>query len=126
MADADAAAAQFVDRYYQLFDEDRKSLAQLYRDSSILSFEGDQVVGTTAIVEKLVSLPFQKVHLASKVTQVSIGTVRSVAVSVAGALIVDDSPNPLQFSQIFHLIAEGDTFYIFNNILQLGLPGTHE
>ncbi|KAJ7460947.1 hypothetical protein B0H11DRAFT_1736406 [Mycena galericulata] len=120
-ANIDAVAGQFVDYYYQTFDSDRKNLAPLYRDTSMLTFEGDQIAGTAAIVEKLASLPFQKVQhkVTTKDAQPSSGTVASLLVSVTGMLVVDDSPNPLQFSQIFHLIPEGGSYYVFNDIFRL-------
>ncbi|KAJ7497167.1 hypothetical protein FB451DRAFT_1210376 [Mycena latifolia] len=120
-ANIDAVAGQFVEYYYQTFDSDRKNLAQLYRDSSMLTFEGDQIAGAAAIVEKLVSLPFEKVQhkVTTKDAQPSSGTVASLLVSVTGMLVVDDSPNPLQFSQIFHLIPEGGSYYVFNDIFRL-------
>ncbi|KAF7330396.1 Nuclear transport factor 2 [Mycena venus] len=121
MADIDAVAGQFIDFYYQTFDTNRASLSALYRDNSMLSFEGSQIAGTSAIVEKLVSLPFQTVQhkVTTKDAQPSSSTVASLLVSVTGMLVVDDSPNPLQFSQVFHLIPEGNSYYVFNDIFRL-------
>ncbi|KAF7327541.1 Nuclear transport factor 2 [Mycena kentingensis (nom. inval.)] len=115
MADINAVAGQFVDFYYQTFDTNRANLLSLYRENSMLSFEGAQTGGVTAIVEKLVGLPFQKVEhkVTTKDAQPSSPTVASLLVSVTGLLVVDDSPNPLQFSQVFHLIPEGDTYYVY-------------
>ncbi|KAJ6606411.1 hypothetical protein DFH09DRAFT_1120126 [Mycena vulgaris] len=120
-ANIDAVAKQFVDYYYETFDADRKNLAPLYREGSMLTFEGDQIAGAAAIVEKLASLPFQKVQhkVTTKDAQPSSGTVASLLVSVTGMLVVDDSPNPLQFSQTFHLIPEGGSYYVFNDIFRL-------
>ncbi|KAJ7178652.1 hypothetical protein C8R43DRAFT_974122 [Mycena crocata] len=120
-ANIDAVAGQFIDYYYQTFDSDRAGLAALYRDTSMLSFEGAQIAGAAAIVEKLVTLPFQKVQhkVTTKDAQPSSGTVASLLVSVTGMLVVDDSPNPLQFSQVFHLIPEGESYFVFNDIFRL-------
>ncbi|KAJ7674396.1 hypothetical protein B0H17DRAFT_1081888 [Mycena rosella] len=122
MSDINTIASQFVDYYYQTFDADRSGLAQLYRETSMLTFEGAQIAGTAAIVEKLTSLPFQKVQhkVTTKDAQPSSGSVASVLVSVTGMLVVDDSPLPLQFSQVFHLIPEdGNRYYVFNDIFRL-------
>jgi len=120
-ANIEAVASQFVDYYYQTFDSDRKNLAALYRESSMLTFEGDPITGAAKIVEKLASLPFQKVQhkITTKDAQPSSGTVASLLVTVTGMLVVDDSPNPLQFSQIFHLIPEGGSYFVFNDIFRL-------
>lgn len=87
----------------------------------MLTFEGAPIQGDKAIVEKLVNLPFQKVQ--HKVTtidaQPSSPTLASLLVSVTGLLLVDDSPNPLQFSQVFQLIPDGASYYVFNDIFRL-------
>ncbi|KAI0045077.1 nuclear transport factor 2 [Auriscalpium vulgare] len=121
MADINAIAKQFTDFYYTTFDTARANLSSLYRDSSMLSFEGSQIQGVAAINEKLTSLPFERVE--HKVTTLdaqpsSLG-VASLIVSVTGLLLVDDSQNPLQFSQVFQLIPDGGSYYVFNDIFRL-------
>jgi len=121
MADINAVAKQFTDFYYTTFDSTRASLQSLYRDQSMLSFEGSQILGAVAITEKLTGLPFEKVQ--HKVTtldaQPSSPSAASLIVSVTGMLAVDDSPNPLQFSQVFHLIPDGASYYVYNDIFRL-------
>ncbi|KAJ7349085.1 hypothetical protein DFH08DRAFT_135186 [Mycena albidolilacea] len=120
-ANIDAVATQFVEFYYKTFDSDRTQLTSLYRDGSMLTFEGAQIAGATSITDKLVNLPFQKVlhKVTTKDAQPSSSSVASLLVSVTGLLVVDDSPNPLQFSQIFHLMPEGGSYYVFNDIFRL-------
>jgi len=121
MADINTIAQQFTTFYYQTFDANRSNLASLYRDGSMLTFEGAPIQGVGPIIEKLTSLPFQKVQ--HKVTtldaQPSSGATASLIVSVTGLLVVDDSQNALQFSQVFHLIPEGGGYYVFNDIFRL-------
>jgi len=121
MADINSVAKQFTDFYYNTFDRDRAGLAPLYRPESMLSWEGTPIQGVTSIVEKLTTLPFSKVH--HKVTtldaQPSNPSVASLIVSVTGLLLVDDSQNPLQFSQVFQLIPDGTGYYVFNDIFRL-------
>ncbi|EIM89932.1 nuclear transport factor 2 [Stereum hirsutum FP-91666 SS1] len=121
MADATAIAKQFTDFYYTTFDTNRASLQSLYRDVSMLSFEGTAIQGAAPITEKLTNLPFERVQ--HKVTtmdaQPSSPTVASLIVSVTGLLVIDDSPNPLQFSQVFQLIPEGGSYYVLNDIFRL-------
>ncbi|KAJ6494615.1 hypothetical protein C8R47DRAFT_1116533 [Mycena vitilis] len=140
MADINAIATQFITFYYQTFDScydptdnqataqanARGNLAALYRDNSMLSFEGAQIAGTNAIVEKLVSLPFKESGVKHNVTtsdaQPSSGTVASLLVSVTGTLSTDPSnpnANLLQFSQVFHLIPEAASYYVLNDIFRL-------
>ncbi|KAI5899292.1 nuclear transport factor 2 [Schizophyllum commune H4-8] len=121
MADVNAVGQQFVQFYYQTFDTDRAALQSLYRDSSMLTFEGAPIQGAAAIAAKLTSLPFSRVQ--HKITtldaQPSSPTVQSILVNVTGMLIVDDSQNPLQFSQVFQLLPEAGTYYVFNDIFRL-------
>ncbi|KAH9978498.1 hypothetical protein BJV74DRAFT_946916 [Russula compacta] len=121
MADINSVAQQFTNFYYRAFDENRATLQPLYRESSMLTFEGTPIQGVRGIIEKLTSLPFQKVQ--HKVTtldaQPSSPNIASLIVSVTGLLVVDDSPNPLQFSQVFHLIPEGGSYYVLNDIFRL-------
>lgn len=121
MADINAIAQQFTTFYYATFDSNRASLQSLYRNESMLSFEGTAIQGQAAIIEKLTALPFSKVE--HKVTtldaQPSSPTVASLIVKVTGLLVVDDSPNPLQFSQVFQLIPDGASYYVLNDIFRL-------
>ncbi|KAG6898249.1 Nuclear transport factor 2 [Termitomyces sp. T32_za158] len=121
MADINNIAKQFTDFYYSTFDSDRSSLGSLYRPESMLTWEGTPIAGSNAIAEKLTSLPFSKVQ--HKVTtldaQPSSPSVSSLIVSVTGLLVVDDSTNPLQFSQIFQLIPDGSSYYVYNDIFRL-------
>ncbi|KAL0947502.1 hypothetical protein HGRIS_013602 [Hohenbuehelia grisea] len=121
MADINSIAKQFTDFYYTTFDTNRAALSALYRNESMLSWEGTPIQGAGAIGEKLQGLPFEKVQ--HKVTtldaQPSSPSVASLIVSVTGLLLVDDSPNPLQYSQVFHLIPDGGSYYVLNDIFRL-------
>ncbi|KAH8100214.1 nuclear transport factor 2 [Cristinia sonorae] len=121
MGDIQAIAKQFTDFYYSTFDSNRSALQAVYRPTSMLTWEGSPILGATDITEKLVSLPFEKVQ--HKVTtfdaQPSSPTIASILVSVTGLLLVDDSPNPLQFSQIFHLIPDAGSYYVYNDVFRL-------
>ncbi|PPQ65321.1 hypothetical protein CVT24_011448 [Panaeolus cyanescens] len=120
MADFNAVAKQFVDFYYQTFNADRSTLQALYRDNSMLTWEGTPILGKGNIIEKLVTLPFTKVthKIVTLDAQPSVAE-GSLLVSVTGILVVDDSPNPLQFSQIFQLLPESGSYYVFNDIFRL-------
>ncbi|WFC96748.1 Nuclear transport factor 2 [Malassezia brasiliensis] len=114
-------AQQFTDYYYSTFDTDRSQLAPLYqRPQSMLTFEGAQTQGAQAIVEKLVSLPFQKVqHKVDTRDAQPTGDGQALVVLVTGMLLVDDGQNPLKFSQSFTLLPENGSFYVFNDIFRL-------
>ncbi|EIE85308.1 hypothetical protein G6F46_006479 [Rhizopus delemar] len=120
MADINAVAEAFVKFYYQTFDSNRAGLSNLYRNESMLTFEGQPVQGMNAIVEKLNSLPFQKVaHQITSCDAQPSGPSGNIVVTVTGLLVVDDSPNPLMFCQTFQLIAEGASYWVYNDIFRL-------
>ncbi|EPQ30347.1 uncharacterized protein PFL1_01873 [Pseudozyma flocculosa PF-1] len=120
MADINAVAQQFTQYYYSTFDTSRGNLGNLYRDHSMLTFEGSQVMGAQAIVEKLQNLPFQKVkHEVGSLDAQPTGTGGSLLVLVTGALLVDEEANPLKFSQAFTLNADNGSFYVYNDVFRL-------
>ncbi|KAJ1985440.1 Nuclear transport factor 2 [Dimargaris cristalligena] len=121
MADINTVAKQFTDYYYSTFDNNRAQLANLYKDVSMLTFEGTPILGGNSITEKLVSLPFQKVaHQVSTLdAQPSNPTTGSILVNVTGKLLIDEEQNPQQFSQTFNLIPEGGSYWVYNDIFRL-------
>ncbi|KAF5324542.1 hypothetical protein D9611_004249 [Ephemerocybe angulata] len=120
-ADLTAVGKQFADFYYQTFDGNRANLGPLYRDFSMLTFEGSPIQGTTNILEKLTSLPFQTVKHIVTTMDVQPTTDGKILVLVTGMLQVDDSPNPLAYNQVFHLVPEGTTYFVLNDIFRLNL-----
>ncbi|CDR46057.1 CYFA0S21e01794g1_1 [Cyberlindnera fabianii] len=111
---------QFTEFYYNQFDSDRSQLGNLYRDQSMLTFETTQVQGAKDIVEKLVSLPFQKVgHRITTLDAQPASPAGDVLVMVTGELLIDDETNPQRYSQVFHLIPDGSSYYVFNDIFRL-------
>ncbi|CAO3588513.1 unnamed protein product [Absidia cylindrospora] len=89
MADFNQIAKAFVEFYYQTFDTNRPGLQTLYREGSMLTFEGQQFRGANDVTEKLVSLPFQKVvhHISTIDAQPSTAD-GSILVIVSGQLLV--------------------------------------
>ncbi|CAO3702760.1 unnamed protein product [Rhizopus stolonifer] len=87
----------------------------------MLSFEGQQFSGPGSIVEKLTTLPFQKVVHQVNTCDAQPGnpTSGSIIVTVTGHLLIDDGANPLMFCQTFHLIPEGASYWVYNDIFRL-------
>ncbi|RHZ49164.1 hypothetical protein Glove_529g32 [Diversispora epigaea] len=119
MSDANAFATQFINYYYSVFCSDRNNLRPLYREQSMLTFEGAPHQGVNNIIEKMTSLPFQRVahRIASLDAQPSISN--GIFVVVTGELLVDDEQNPQRFTQAFQLIPEGSTYWVLNDIFRL-------
>ncbi|PSS14979.1 hypothetical protein M430DRAFT_142297 [Amorphotheca resinae ATCC 22711] len=121
MADFLNIAKQFTEFYYNQFDLDRKQLAPLYRDNSMLTFESASVAGTAGIVEKLSALPFEKVkHQVSTLDAQPSGETGGILILVTGALLVDEEQRPMNYSQTFQLLPDGQgSYFIFNDIFKL-------
>ncbi|SCU84128.1 LAME_0F08548g1_1 [Lachancea meyersii CBS 8951] len=118
--DFNTLAQQFTEFYYNQFDTDRTQLGNLYREQSMLTFETTQLQGAKDIVEKLVSLPFQKVgHRISTLDAQPASPNGDVLVMITGDLLIDEEQNAQRFSQVFHLMPEGNSYYVFNDIFRL-------
>ncbi|KAJ2493255.1 Nuclear transport factor 2 [Coemansia sp. RSA 2050] len=120
MSDNNDIAKQFVEYYYQAFGSDRNNLAPLYRDISMMSWEGALMQGSKSIVEKLVSLPFQRVaHKVTTIdTQPSLPNSNAIIIVVTGQLLVDEETKPQQYTQMFQLVQDNG-FFIFNDVFRL-------
>ncbi|GMP69109.1 hypothetical protein CsSME_00028499 [Camellia sinensis var. sinensis] len=111
--DPDAVAKAFVEHYYSTFDANRVGLANLYQESSMLTFEGQKIQGSQNIVAKLSSLPFQPCqHRITTIDCQPSGPTCGMLVFVSGNLQLAGEQHALKFSQLpwchvaFHLQTE--------------------
>ncbi|KAI0175075.1 hypothetical protein LQW54_012955 [Pestalotiopsis sp. IQ-011] len=118
-ANFEEVAKQFVTFYYSQFDSDRKQLAPLYREQSMLTFESSATQGATAIVEKLAGLPFQQVKHQVSTLDAQPSVNGGVLVLVTGQLLVDEEQRPMSYAQAFQLMPEGGSFFVFNDVFKL-------
>ncbi|KAE8146548.1 hypothetical protein BDV25DRAFT_162280 [Aspergillus avenaceus] len=120
MADFQNIAQQFVQFYYQTFDSDRQALAGLYREQSMLTFETNSVQGVASVMEKLTSLPFQKVaHQVSTLDAQPSNQQGGILVMVTGALLVDEEQKPMNYTQTFQLLPDQGSYFVFNDVFRL-------
>ncbi|UNI22688.1 Nuclear transport factor 2 [Purpureocillium takamizusanense] len=117
----DDVAKQFIEFYYNTFDSDRKSLSGLYRDQSMLTFESASVQGATAIVEKLTSLPFEKVKHQVSTLDAQPGMLEGgIVILVTGQLLVDEEQRPMNYTQAFQLARDpSGQYFVFNDVFKL-------
>ncbi|KAL9384115.1 hypothetical protein Peur_024438 [Populus x canadensis] len=111
----------FVDHYYNLFDNDRPSLASLYQPTSMLTFEGQKIVGVEDISCKLNNLPFGNCkHIISTIDSQPSAYGGGIVVFVSGSLQLPGEEHHLRFSQMFHLIPTQDgRFFVQNDFFRL-------
>jgi len=98
---------------------DRSQLATLYREQSMLTFEGEQFQGVGKIMEKIVGLPFVKVAHKISTLDSQPTTGGAAIVFVTGELLIDDGEHPQRYSQVFHLLPDGDSFFVLNDVFRL-------
>ncbi|MCJ1329705.1 Nuclear transport factor 2 [Thelotrema lepadinum] len=123
MADYQGIAKQFVEFYYQTFDQNRPNLAALYRDQSMLTFESSAVQGVSSIVEKLTALPFEKiVHRVDTSDAQPSGPNGEIIVMVTGALLIDAEQRPMSYVQVFNLMPEAGSYFVYNDMFKLVYP----
>jgi hypothetical protein len=87
----------------------------------MMTFEGEKIMGATAIAQKLVGLPFQTVkHEVVTVDSQPTGG-GGVIVSACGNLKVDGSEHPMKFSQVFGLFPQqnGQGWFCYNDVFRL-------
>ena len=110
---------QFVSHYYQTIDGNRSVLASLYSDSSMLSFEGEQFLGSAAIMEKLGGFP----QLAHKITSEDYQpTINNGIIAFVTGMLTIDGGNAMNYTQVFHLAPGGaQGYYVHNDIFRLNL-----
>ncbi|KAK3741150.1 hypothetical protein QZH41_011828 [Actinostola sp. cb2023] len=115
-----AVGQSFQSLYYSSFDSNRATLREVYRSSSMLTFEGDQFQGQDAITQKLTSLPFKVVQHVITTVDCQPAPNNGVLVFVVGQLKTDNDP-PNGFNQAFLLMPSTGTegYYVLNDIFRL-------
>ena len=123
----------FAQHYYQQFDSDRSQLGPLYNEThSMLNFEHStsrpgQFKGSQSIVEKLVSLPFQRVQHQVVPIDTQPTPNGGVLVFVCGNLLIDSETQPQKFAQTFQLMPTdavglpAGSYFIFNDVFRLNV-----
>ena len=126
MSDFQSVGTQFIAHYYNTLTTGRANLGALYTDQSMLSYEGEQFMGTQQIMEKLNGLPNLTFDSASAVADYQPSQNDGIFVLVSGCLCIDGNTDaPLRFTQTF-LLARGGAqgYYIHNEVMRLNLGWT--
>ncbi|DAZ98071.1 TPA: hypothetical protein N0F65_001946 [Lagenidium giganteum] len=122
---AEEVAKAFVQHYYTTFDSNRAALGGLYQAQSSLSWEGQMIQGQQAILEKFQQLPPCQHQFTTIDIQPSTSG-SAMIIFVLGKLKIEEN-QPLQFSQVFQLVAHSPgAYYIHNDIFRLQYGATHD
>jgi hypothetical protein len=119
MASFEEVGKQFVMHYYNVFDTQRDQLATLYTEQSMLSYEGEQFLGTQGIMGKLGGMPSIQHKLVTFDAQPTFNN--GILAFVSGDLIIDGNvEQPMKFAQTFHLCQGGTAgYYCHNDLFRL-------
>lgn len=88
--------------------------------NSLMTFEGQQIMGRQNIMEKIQRLGFQKIQHIVTATDCQPTLDGGVLVVVLGQLKTDDDP-PHTFNQTFILKPADQSFYVEHDIFRLAL-----
>ncbi|EFJ44675.1 hypothetical protein VOLCADRAFT_76233 [Volvox carteri f. nagariensis] len=120
MANPEAVGNAFLDYFYNLFATNRAALASLYQDSSLLTFEGAKFQGQQNIINKLTTMPFQKVAVQRDTVDIQPSISGGILIFVTGKLMPEGESIPLKFSQAFHLMpTPASSFVVTNDMFRL-------
>jgi len=121
--DPNRIAKSFVEFFYNKFDNDRKGLNDLYKNNSMLSYEGDGYQGQQKIMDKLTNgVKYKKIQHFPKTLDVQPSAGTGLLVMVTGTLKVDDENNQVMYTELFHLVPSDQTcqsWWIHNDVFRL-------
>jgi|EP00308_Calcidiscus_leptoporus_P026492 hypothetical protein len=111
----------FVEHYYKMFDSTRTQLASMYNEKSMLTFENEQFMGQSAIMQKLTTLNFQSVAHQVVTCDSQPTDSNGILTFVTGKLAVDgNATTPLNFAQVFLLYPTATgSWYVHNDMFRL-------
>ncbi|CAM9632790.1 unnamed protein product, partial [Ectocarpus sp. 6 AP-2014] len=115
-------AKAFLTHFYSKFANNGAQLDQLgalYQPTSMLTIEGNQVVGATNIVAKYKDLG-GNLQFQPDTLDVQMGTTTSALLAVVTGKLKIDNGNQLHYLQMFQLVSTGPgAYYVHNDILRL-------
>ncbi|KAL8768622.1 MAG: hypothetical protein Q9209_005181 [Squamulea sp. 1 TL-2023] len=149
MTDFQSVAQQFTQYYYSTFDENRSNLAALYVRETSESIRSQELEANCTILERPMELIQRDTtaraihaHLRKRLrtrdfrdsTKACVKHVVStldaqpsnqtpeggILVMVTGALMVDEEERPMNYTQVFQLLRDGQgSYFVFNDIFKL-------
>jgi hypothetical protein len=85
----------------------------------MLTFEGTQIQGSAAIIEKLKSVG-QVAHTVKTIDIQPSKDPSAIVIFVTGAVTIGGAGNPLHFCEFFHLVGTGPgQYYVHNDVFRL-------
>ena len=112
-------AEEFLNTYYATMMNNRNQLINFYTDNSTLTYEGQTYRGLKEISEKFEGFSFNKIQFGLENFDHQESCIQGgLMILLSGKLTLDDQ-NKLQFSQFFHLLPNGNTYYVHNELFRV-------
>ena len=107
----------FLSTYYNSLQSNRSQMGGYYRESSTLTYEGDERKGIKSISDKFNQLSFQNIQFQFENHDFQ-SSLNGLIVAVNGRLLMDNE-NQFKFFQVFQISQDQQGFYIANDIFRL-------
>ncbi|CCW63575.1 unnamed protein product [Phytomonas sp. EM1] len=111
--------AQFVQHYYAFFSTQRAQLAGVYRASTLLTWQSEQLQGVEAITARFANLGFTEAQFKTDSVDCQPSLSGGVLVVVNGEVALKDERHPLKFNDVFHLAQDNGQWYVSNQIFNI-------
>ncbi|MDX3103437.1 ketosteroid isomerase family protein [Nonomuraea angiospora] len=103
-------AYEFIDSYYDVFKTARANIGSMYRENSVLNYDGDEAVGPAAIVDALADVA--NWDYASRLVDIMPQADGTAVVLVTGALTLPSWDGAVSaFAETFVLMQDDDGSY---------------
>lgn len=116
-------ASNFIQFYYQQFNQDKSTLASFYTPTSMRTFESFQDQGTTAIMERITGMGIRTMNRRVSTFDVQpLGTADGAVIcAITGELQIDEESNTQRFTHVLVICpsAVGNSVVIKNEIFRL-------
>eukprot|EP00744_Colponema_vietnamica_P010340 GILI01014621.1.p1 GENE.GILI01014621.1~~GILI01014621.1.p1 ORF type:complete len:125 (+),score=32.09 GILI01014621.1:75-449(+) len=109
----------FINQYYQVFCGDRRQLGGVYRDSSLMTWSGEQLQGIQGIMTKMTTMTFTTAQFKPEDVDCHPSLSGGIIVVVNGECHLDSEAHPLKFNDVFHLAQDQGGWYISNQLFRI-------
>ncbi|KAK7194617.1 nuclear transport factor 2 [Novymonas esmeraldas] len=111
--------AGFVQHYYTFFSTQRNQLAGIYRPTTLLTWQREQMQGVDAIMARFANLGFSEAAFKRDSLDCQPSLSGGVLVVVNGEVMLKDERHPLKFNDIFHLAQDNGQWYVSNQVFNI-------
>ena len=111
----------FLQQYYPTFGRDRSQVAGAYRDNSLLTYQGKQLMGVGNIMTFFKDqVTFTSANYQPEDIDCHPSVSGGVLISVNGLVTPEGETRPLKFNDVFHLATDQNGgWYITNQMFRI-------